>query len=285
MGGFGSSDPKSAQRALLDELMGAERDLDLETKAKKKFWEPDVCKFYLAGLSPYKVLKETRGYAANGYDNWLKHAYCHALRLDEHPTKVACERFKVDVGLKAQYDALPAEERAKYGYERLLYECLQSLVKQGDRRIEQHAERLSATRAVTVDEATIAKIAALDAAYGAKTEESERLGEVGEIEESMRAMAEADDLRREKVDLEARCAGEGDGGKRFVVCQTTGDLIEAAAAADDAWMASHFESADFQGWKLLRETHARLQGRKRLIQRLFNVGVLEAISKRKASTL
>ena len=103
MGGFGSADPKASQRALLDQLMGAERDLDLESKAKKKFWEKDVCKLYLAGLSPYKLLKETRGFVANGYDVWVKHAYAYALRLDCRPDDVDCERWKVDHNLKAQY--------------------------------------------------------------------------------------------------------------------------------------------------------------------------------------
>ena len=89
MGGFGSADPKASQRALLDQLMGAERDLDLESKARKKFWEKDVCKLYLVGLSPYKLLKETRGFVANGYDVWVKHAYAYALRLDCRPDDVA----------------------------------------------------------------------------------------------------------------------------------------------------------------------------------------------------
>ena len=105
MGGFGSADPKASQRALLDQLMGAERDLDLESKARKKFWEKDVCKLYLAGLSPYKLLKETRGFVANGYDVWVKHAYAYALRLDCRPDDVDCERWKIDHNLKAQYDA------------------------------------------------------------------------------------------------------------------------------------------------------------------------------------
>ena len=257
MGGFGSADPKASQRALLDQLMGAERDLDLESKARKKFWEKDVCKLYLAGLSPYKLLKETRGFVANGYDVWVKHAYAYALRLDCRPDDVDCERWKIDHNLKAQYDALDDETKARYGYERVLYDCVHSLVKQGDRRIANQKEKIE-VKNVTITDDIVAKIAELDAAYRAKTEESETLGEVGEIEESMRAMGEADEIRKAKVDLETKCMG-GEGTKRFVVCQTTGDLIEAAAAADDAWMASHFESADFQGWKVLRETCARLK--------------------------
>ena len=136
--------PKAAQRALLDELMGAERDVDLSVRGRKKFWEADVCKFYLAGLSPYKVLRGARGYAAQGYDVWLRHAYAHGL--GERPEHIDLDAYKLDGALKAQYDALPAAEKAKYGYDRMLRDCLASLVKQCDRRAAQTATsaRLSA---------------------------------------------------------------------------------------------------------------------------------------------
>ena len=89
--------PKAAQRALLDELMGAERDVDLSVRGRKKFWEADVCKFYLAGLSPYKVLRGARGYAAQGYDVWLRHAYAHGL--GERPEHIDLDAYKLDLSL------------------------------------------------------------------------------------------------------------------------------------------------------------------------------------------
>ena len=176
--------PKAAQRALLDELMGAERDVDLSVRGRKKFWEADVCKFYLAGLSPYKVLRGARGYAAQGYDVWLRHAYAHGL--GERPEHIDLDAYKLDGALKAQYDALPAAEQAKYGYDRMLRDCLASLVKQCDRRAAQTATRLRGDGAAGADAtacaAALAKLEDLDAKIKNKSDEAERLGEGGDVD-------------------------------------------------------------------------------------------------------
>lgn len=51
-----------ATRALLDELMGKERNvpLDLRTGQSLKFSDPEVCKYALAGLCPYGLFKNTK---------------------------------------------------------------------------------------------------------------------------------------------------------------------------------------------------------------------------------
>lgn len=248
--------PKAAQRALLDELMGAERDVDLSMRGRKKFWETDVCKFFLAGLSPYKVLRGARGYAAQGYDVWLRHAYAHGLGQGERPEHIDLDAYKLDGALKAQYDALPAAEKATYGYDRMLRDCLASLVKQCDRRAAQTASRLRGDGAAGTDAAAcaaaLAKLEDLDAKIKNKSDEAERLGEGGDVEESMRALGEADALRARRAEVEKSVATTPS-GRDVVVCAATGAVIEAAAANDAAWMASHFESADYQGWKQLRE--------------------------------
>ena len=74
----------------------------------------------------------------------------------------------------------------------------------------------------------------------------------------------------------------------------TADLVEAVGVAsgnDEVRVASlqrpsrdlscHFDDTDLAGDAF----HSDAQGRKRVIQRRFNVGVLEAIPERKASTL
>lgn len=213
-----------------------------------------MCKFYLCGLSPYHVLKGTKGYAMMGVDKWVRHAYSVSLQR-ETPETIDVTKFVCDVTLRAQYEVLSAEEKAKFGYERLLYDCLCSLVRQCDKRVSNNQEKIS--QVGDISEETMKRIAELEAAYKAKIDESERLGEVGEIEESMKLVAEAEAVKADKASLEASLI-TNEHGKRFIVCQTTGDLIESAAAADDAWMASHFESEDYQGWKTLRDWHARL---------------------------
>ena len=51
-----------ATRALLDELMGKERNvpLDERTGQSLKFSDPEVCKYALAGLCPYGLFKNTK---------------------------------------------------------------------------------------------------------------------------------------------------------------------------------------------------------------------------------
>ncbi|KAJ8604314.1 hypothetical protein CTAYLR_002559 [Chrysophaeum taylorii] len=233
--------------ALLDELMGQERNVD--PGEKRKFWDPDVCKFYLCGLSPYHVLRNTKGFALTGIEGWVRHAYSTSLKV-ETPETIDVSKLVCDVHLKAEYEALEAEEKARFGYERLLYDCLSSLVRQCDKRVASNQEKSK----TEVPEDVTRQLIELDATYKEKIDASERLGEVGEIDASMRLVAEAEVIKAQKAMVESTKT------LRFLVCQTTGDLIESAAAADDDWMASHFESDDYQGWKTLRAWHARLGG-------------------------
>lgn len=192
----------------------------------------------------------------NGVDAWVRHAYSTTLHCGP-PETVDCASFSCDVTLKAQYEAVSEEEKQKFGYERLLYECLASLVRQCNKRVANNQEKISKAACDEIPEETMKRLTELESNYKAKIDQSERLGETGEIEESMRLVADAEVIKAEKASVEASLM-TNEHGKRFIVCQTTGDLIESAAAADDAWMASHFESEDYQGWKTLRDWHTRL---------------------------
>ena len=58
-----------AQRALMDQLMGAHRDLDPEDAAakKKNFYDDDIDKNYLCGLCPYTLFKNSKSEIAVFY--------------------------------------------------------------------------------------------------------------------------------------------------------------------------------------------------------------------------
>jgi hypothetical protein len=62
----------------------------------------------------------------------VRHAYASALDLPETHDPAA---LKSDCELKAQYDALPAQEKEKFGYERALRNCIDSLVRQREGRV------------------------------------------------------------------------------------------------------------------------------------------------------
>ena len=51
-----------AMRAMLDELMGKERDVPLEERTGRglRFYDPEICKYALAGLCPYGLFKNTK---------------------------------------------------------------------------------------------------------------------------------------------------------------------------------------------------------------------------------
>lgn len=49
-------------RSMLDELMGKERDVPLEKRSGRgvRYYDPEVCKYALAGLCPYGLFKNTK---------------------------------------------------------------------------------------------------------------------------------------------------------------------------------------------------------------------------------
>ena len=51
-----------AMRAMLDELMGKERNVPLDQRkgTDLRFNDPEVCKYALAGLCPYGLFKNTK---------------------------------------------------------------------------------------------------------------------------------------------------------------------------------------------------------------------------------
>lgn len=89
-------------KSLLDQLMGEERDVPLEqrTNRKRHFSDPEVCKYYICGLCPYQLFKNTKSDLGT-YDKIF------------------------DDDCKAQWEALDQEEKDGYPYEKQLRDFLQ----------------------------------------------------------------------------------------------------------------------------------------------------------------
>lgn len=113
------------QRRLLDELMGQERNVEEKNKRHRvrHFSDPEVCKYYLCGLSPYNLFKNTKS-DLGAYDK------------------------EYDDDCKEAYQALPQSEKDKYGYEYELMMLLERLVVECDRRVKKHADRIRADQMV-----------------------------------------------------------------------------------------------------------------------------------------
>ena len=86
------------QRALLEQLMGMERDVPLSERTGKKrmFYDPDICKYHVAGISPYTLFKGTKS-------DLCIHSGPYTKILDDE-----CQK---------QFQELPQREKDKYGYE------------------------------------------------------------------------------------------------------------------------------------------------------------------------
>ncbi|OWZ16939.1 MRNA splicing factor [Phytophthora megakarya] len=102
-----------AQRALLDSLMGFNRDGDRPDEASMSFSHPRVCKPYLCGLCPRELFQNTR----------LDAGACQSLHL---PT------------LRATYE----QEKRDFGYERALAKELTKLLADVEKKIARAQRRL-----------------------------------------------------------------------------------------------------------------------------------------------
>eukprot|EP01071_Lankesteria_metandrocarpae_P012133 Lankesteria_metandrocarpae@DN5505_c0_g1_i1.p1 len=110
-------------RALLDSLMGADRDSSLEDRKNKQnlSWKsPEVCKHYLLDFCPHELFPNTR----------RDLGACHGIHSD---------------GLKEQFQADP--ERLKFlpEYEKQFARFLQDLVDQVEQKIRKSTARIEAT--------------------------------------------------------------------------------------------------------------------------------------------
>ena len=103
----------------MDELMGKERDLEEHVKTNKvrHFTDDDVCKYYLAGVSPYALFKNTK-------------------------SDMGAYEKEFDDECKAAFEALPQSEKDKYGYEYDLMIFLDTLVSGCDQKVQRHMSRI-----------------------------------------------------------------------------------------------------------------------------------------------
>jgi hypothetical protein len=121
----------------------------------------DVCKFFLSGLSPYSLFRNSR--AATYLEN-----YGNSYTKEE------------DDDCKQEYDVLPQEIKDKYGYEYELYQFLDQLVRKCDQKVQKNKQRLDEemiSKSGEVTEEDIARLIELNDKIKALTEKAEALGE------------------------------------------------------------------------------------------------------------
>ena len=105
--------PQQLMREQMDELMGKGRNVPLDERdnSRPAFSDEDIDKYYLCGCSPYELLRGTKSETMPQFerDGFLR---------------------QKSEGLRMEWEALPQEEKDRYGYERQLRDFLEVLVEE-----------------------------------------------------------------------------------------------------------------------------------------------------------
>ncbi|KAK9761789.1 splicing factor, partial [Basidiobolus ranarum] len=212
-------------RSLLSELMSP-----YESESKKKFFDRDVCKYFLVRFCPHELFINTKS--------------------DLGP----CDKIHEEA-LKRDYQE--AEDREKYGYEEEFYEYLQTLINDLDRKIRKGKERLN----IQPDESLLnpnkdekeEKIVLLDEKIKSLLAQIEEAGEEGRVQE-------AQDLNQQLERLQAELAtlkNNDDSNpifkqeKRMEVCDVCGSFLVTNDTSKR--LDAHMEGKQHTGYAKIRE--------------------------------
>jgi hypothetical protein len=219
-------------RALLDELMGKERNAPLSKRTNKDahFSDPDVCKPFICGFCPNELFTNTKS--------------------DLGP----CTKSHDD-NIRIMYQE--ARDKDKYPYQKEFIRTLEHLVDDLDRRIKKGHDRLdvqddSAEIPLTAENAE--KVRTISAKIQDLLAKVESFGEEGKIDESQQLMLVVDKLKAEKEqviqsnDIRPISSQE----KRMKVCDICGAFL--VVGDTDKRIQSHLEGKQHQGYALIRRT-------------------------------
>lgn len=211
---FGSA--QDAQRALLDQLMGAGRNNDLNApQEEQKRWDDDeVCKWSLMGFCPCNLFTNTR--SAMDPCEW---EYC--------PAPEGCmEAFKKE------------PRKVQRAYEEDFVHYLEGLVGDLDAKIRRDKIHYS------IDPLESAR-ADVESRIRRLKRKMEDLAEEGRIDESQKILMEVEKLER----MDILSANSGRLKKTLMVCEISGCLYDPMDTAGEDFR----EGKQFRGWLQIRD--------------------------------
>eukprot|EP00928_Gymnodinium_smaydae_P088235 TRINITY_DN72342_c0_g1_i1.p1 TRINITY_DN72342_c0_g1~~TRINITY_DN72342_c0_g1_i1.p1 ORF type:complete len:455 (-),score=81.50 TRINITY_DN72342_c0_g1_i1:266-1630(-) len=217
-------------RALLDGLMGAQRNAALDKREARKFTDEDICKKFLLGLCPHELFKNTKmdiGPCTRTHNEHLKEVF-------EADPNVARYRKKWRSGLRAH---------------------LKQLLQNVDRLIDANQSRMARDRE-GADPSH--KLAALKEDMTKKLKLAEEAADDSKFDESRSIMKEVDELKRRIEDIETKGAEKP---RKGTICEVCG-LMVSAEEMDDiqkfgrGW---HTDGRQHIGFGIIREKIKELE--------------------------
>ncbi|XP_068329419.1 uncharacterized protein [Pyrus communis] len=225
-----------AQRALLDELMGAARNLTEEERRgyKEITWDDkEVCGAYMVRFCPHDLFVNTRsdlGPCPKLHDPKLKESFEESPRHDAYVPK-----FEADLAHFCEKLVMDLDRRVKRGRERLAQEVEPA-----------PAPPLSAEKSE--------QLSVLEEKIKNLLEQAEALGEAGKVDEAEALMRKVDVLNSEKTalaqpqnDKVLMLAQE----KKMALCEICGSFLVANDAVERT--QSHVTGKQHIGYGMVRD--------------------------------
>ena len=228
------------QRALLDQLMGSQRDIPDHKKREVHFYDREIDKFWLLGVQPFDLFRNT------SWSPRLASIYRGSMGYDlersmgrEQPLAVLPE-----------WNALPQDKQDSYGYEHELCIFLEALIRSCDKNVEKarDAHERGATD-VTPQEAQ--QLLDLETKIADIQKRSEAAAESGDVDTSLSLLAEVDQLEQKK-----RQVGHmEEKTKKVLVCEVSGNVVQNT----EIRIQEHYQGRLYLGWKKVRDRYALIK--------------------------
>lgn len=215
-------------RALLNSLMGADRNLDPALRKERKYTDSDFCRNYMMGLCPNELFSNTK----------IDLGKCKKVH-DDDMMKV----FEEDP------DAAPHRRR----WRAELRSELLRLIEVVDRRIATNRMKISAAsnsaRELTDDQKKL--IESMKEEMTGLLKQADEAGDEGRFEDSKTLMKESDALKRKIEDLEAH---RYEKYRKEEICQICGVIVDTEeAAAMETGRGWHENGKQHLGYKIIRD--------------------------------
>jgi len=231
-----------SMREMMDELMGRDRDVNLDEKVQKSqnMHDPNLDRYFLCGCSPYELLRGTKSETMPQMD---REGF---LKDRPEPMKIA-------------WEALTQEERNSHGFERETQDFLQVLVEEQDRRVRTAKEKYERDNNAEPD-IPPEKKKQLDTLREQVKElqaQSEALGEDGNVDGSMTVFNKANALQLHLNELEKKALPLP--VKKQYVDEVSGLVY---SSTDNEQRISDLQSGKmYQAWKMMREKLLELKAK------------------------
>jgi len=231
-----------AQRALLDSLMGAQRNHDMDELERKSWKDSDVCKHFLVSFCPYDLFLGTKN------DLGL----CKKLH-EEH--------------LRQTYRS-EAKSRTRAKYERRFLDFLDDLTSSLDQKIRRAEERLSEkldepeeilTPDDVLTEQQKVRLKEIENEIGRKNIKMERCGNEGRVEEAQQLLVETEKLQLEHKQLQEQAQvvlRNSTHERPLKTCEICGAFVDRV---DPSRTLNHESGRTHQGFLKVREKAEELK--------------------------